>query len=577
MSTETDSAKPGPDVADGAAPPEKPQASSAPVPPAPPAAPFVASAVSTPGAEESGPKRLSVSTPAVTPAPAGEEGAVPREGDILAGKYRIDRVLGQGGMGVVVAAHHTTLRQNVAIKYLLPEAAKRDDSSARFLREAQAAFSIQSEHVARVMDVGTLETGSPYMVMEYLTGSDLGAVLAQRGPLAVQDAVEYILQASEAIAEAHALGIIHRDLKPANLFLTTRADGSPLVKVLDFGLSKATKPDTMDASLTAANVIMGSPFYMSPEQIRSLKGLDARTDIWALGVILYQLLTGVRPFEAESLGSLFFTIGADTPAPLRTRRPELPEALDNAILKCLEKDPRVRTQSVAELARAIAPFGTDDARISVERIHRVLSDGTPFPRRISIGDSTAGSALLEDAAKAATAGDEEGIAPTLAIPARDSAPLDGAAPAVSNRANPPSEKLKSGSMAAVARDGSSPPSMVPPPRAKGRGGLVGVVLGVAVLAVTGVTVLSLRKLPPDTAQAGSPTTTTAPTTTAATPPAPAPADSQAAPGPDPSATASAATTADAAPASASAAPAKPPKLPLKPPAQKKPKDPLNRR
>jgi serine/threonine protein kinase len=192
MSTETESAKPGPDVAAGPAPQTEPQAAASP-PPAP--APPVASAVTTPAAEGSGPKRLSVSAAAPAPgavtAPVGGESAVPREGDILAGKYRIDRVLGQGGMGVVVAAHHTALRQNVAVKFLLPDAAKRDDATERFLREARAAVSIQSEHVARVMDVGTLETGSPYMVMEYLTGSDLGAVLVQRGRLPVQDAVEY--------------------------------------------------------------------------------------------------------------------------------------------------------------------------------------------------------------------------------------------------------------------------------------------------------------------------------------------------------------------------------------------------
>ncbi len=188
------------------------------------------------------------------------DGDIPKEGDVLAGKYRIDRVLGKGGMGVVVAAHHTTLRQNVAVKFLLAATAKRGDATERFLREARAAVSIQSEHVARVTDVGTLESGAPYMVMEFLTGSDLGQVLEERGPLPVEEAVDYVLQACEAIAEAHALGLIHRDLKPANLFVTTRADGSPLIKVLDFGLSKATKPDTLDASLTATNVVMGSPY-----------------------------------------------------------------------------------------------------------------------------------------------------------------------------------------------------------------------------------------------------------------------------------------------------------------------------
>ncbi len=268
----------------------------------------------------------------------GTDGELPKEGDILAGKYRIDRVLGRGGMGVVVAAHHTTLRQKVAVKFLLPSATKRGDAAERFLREARAAVSIQNEHVARVSDVGTLDTGAPYMVMEFLTGSDLGDVIEQRGPLPIDEAVDYVLQACEAIAEAHALGIVHRDLKPANLFLTARADGSPLVKVLDFGLSKATKPDAMDASLTATHVVMGSPYYMSPEQIRSFKKIDARADIWSIGVILYQLLTGACPFVADSLGALFMAVGADPVPSMRALRPEIPEDLEAAVVKCLVKD-----------------------------------------------------------------------------------------------------------------------------------------------------------------------------------------------------------------------------------------------
>ncbi|MFT3769335.1 MAG: serine/threonine-protein kinase [Minicystis sp.] len=253
-----------------------------------------------------------------------ESEPLPHEGDVLAGKYRVERLLGRGGMGFVVAAEHTTLRQKVAVKMLLPEAAKREDATERFLREARAAVAIKSEHVARVMDVGTLDSGEPFMVMELLAGSDLGAVVQQRKTLPAAEAVDYILQACEAIAEAHAIGIIHRDLKPANLFLTARADGSPLVKVLDFGLSKVTGPNAFEASLTQANTIMGSPFYMSPEQVRSLKGLDKRSDIWSLGVILYQLLAGVRPFEAEALAELFLKIGAEPAPRLATHRPDLP-------------------------------------------------------------------------------------------------------------------------------------------------------------------------------------------------------------------------------------------------------------
>jgi serine/threonine-protein kinase len=303
--------------------------------------------------------------------PASDDG-LPKEGDIVAGKYQVEKVLGKGGMGVVVSARHTSLRQHVAVKFLLPKAMTLPGAAERFIREARAAVAIKSEHVARVIDVGELPTGEPYMVMEYLTGTDFGQVLKTRGTLPAKEAVDYLLQACEAIAEAHAVGVVHRDLKPGNLFLTTRADGSPLVKVLDFGLSKATKPGEDEHSLTAPDVIVGSPHYMSPEQLRSLKQVDARSDVWALGVILYQLLSGRRPFESESLVGTCARIAAEPPTPLRERKPDVPPELEAVILRCLEKDREKRVQSVAELARLIAPYGSERAPISVERIVRVI-------------------------------------------------------------------------------------------------------------------------------------------------------------------------------------------------------------
>ncbi|HEY3664483.1 MAG TPA: serine/threonine-protein kinase, partial [Polyangiaceae bacterium] len=211
-----------------------------------------------------------------------------REGDVLAGKFRIERVLGQGAMGVVVAATHIQLDERVALKFLLPEALANADAVARFAREARAAVKIKSEHVVRVSDVGTLESGSPYMVMEYLQGQDLSEWMTNHGTLNVSDAVEFLLQACEALAEAHALGIVHRDLKPANLFVTARRDGTPCIKVLDFGISKFTAPGS-NLNMTKTSTIMGSPLYMSPEQLSSTRTVDARTDIWALGVILFEL------------------------------------------------------------------------------------------------------------------------------------------------------------------------------------------------------------------------------------------------------------------------------------------------
>lgn len=228
-------------------------------------------------------------------------------GDILADKYRVEAVLGRGGMGVVVAAQHLQLGQRVAIKFLLVEPAKNSDAVERFLREARAAVRIQSEHVARVIDVGTLASGAPYMVMEFLVGCDLAELIRTEGAQPISKVADLVLQAGEAIAEAHSKGIIHRDLKPANLFLTERPDGTSLVKVLDFGISKSTTADELgapQASMTATATVMGSPLYMSPEQMRSTKNVDARTDIWSLGVIVFELLTGRPVYEAESLPGL---------------------------------------------------------------------------------------------------------------------------------------------------------------------------------------------------------------------------------------------------------------------------------
>jgi serine/threonine-protein kinase len=302
-------------------------------------------------------------------------GAPVSEGEVLAGKYRVERVLGEGGMGIVVAAQHVQLGQRVAIKFLLPQACLMPEAVERFIREARASVQIRSEHVARVSDVGTLETGSPYMVMEYLQGSDLSAVLRSRHRLQPLEATDYLLQACEAIAEAHSLGIVHRDLKPANLFLTRRADGSSLVKVLDFGISKINPVGggASSGGVTATTAVMGSPLYMSPEQVRSSKSVDARTDVWSLGVILHELLTGRTAFEADTLPAVLAAVVADAPAPLRAHLPDAPVELERVIQRCLEKDLTQRYQSVADLANALLPFAPPSARVSVERIARLVS------------------------------------------------------------------------------------------------------------------------------------------------------------------------------------------------------------
>ncbi len=302
-----------------------------------------------------------------------------KEGDILAGKYRVERVLGIGGMGVVVAAHHIHLDERVALKFLLPEALGDADAVARFAREARAAAKIKSEYVARVTDVGTLPGGVPYMVMEYLEGGDLAGWIRQRGPLPIEQAVEFVLQACVAVADAHALGIVHRDLKPANLFCVRRNDGQLFVKVLDFGISKLTDraggaSSTMTAqgmAFTKTAALMGSPLYMSPEQMRSARAVDTRTDIWALGVILFELLAGRAPFLAETVTDLAIKIATEPTPSIRGLRPDVPGGLEAAIGRCLEKEARDRYGSVADLALALRRFAPKRAAALIERISAI--------------------------------------------------------------------------------------------------------------------------------------------------------------------------------------------------------------
>ncbi|MEO6419622.1 MAG: serine/threonine-protein kinase [Polyangiaceae bacterium] len=318
--------------------------------------------------------------------PAG----VPRPGDMLLGKYQVERVLGRGGMGIVFAAKHLELDEQVAIKVLLPAAAASKDLVGRFLREGRAAVKIRSEHVARIRDVGKLENGAPFIAMEYLDGKDLSTILREQGRLSVQVAVDYVLQACEALAEAHALGIIHRDLKPANLFLIRRADGSTCIKVIDFGISKTTA-EPAEMSLTRTNSIIGSPLYMSPEQMRSSRTVDARSDIWSLGIILHELLTGTTPHDADSMPELYAHVLTKPAPPLRRARPDAPAALEAAILCSLQADCELRFLNIADFVTAIAEFGSTDARASADRIRKVIQLS---PLSAITGTSNAVSAVM---------------------------------------------------------------------------------------------------------------------------------------------------------------------------------------
>jgi len=303
-----------------------------------------------------------------------QEVAGVRDGQILAGKYRVERVLGVGGMGVVVAATHLQLDTKVALKFLLPTMLGNQEVVGRFAREARAAVKIQSEHVARVLDVGTLENGAPYLVMEFLEGGDLGAWIQRQGPLPIEQAVDFVLQACVGVASAHGIGIVHRDLKPANLFCLRGNDGQFVIKVLDFGISKLTdagwSPDGLSGTKTAS--VMGSPFYMSPEQMVSAKDVDAQADIWALGVVLYELLTTARPFSGESLPEIAIKVATAQFAPVERFRSDVPPSLEAVIVKCLEKDKKRRYANVAELALALAGFGSKRSQASVERVVGII-------------------------------------------------------------------------------------------------------------------------------------------------------------------------------------------------------------
>jgi serine/threonine protein kinase len=322
---------------------------------------------------------------------------LPQPGDLLAGKYRIGATLGRGGMGVVVSGMHETLRQSVAIKFLRPAYARDEDSLRRFLREARAAASLRSVHATRIFDIDCTDAGVPYIVMELLLGTSVDRVLEEQGAFTVPAAVDCLLELCDALSEAHAAGLVHRDLKPSNLFLASAPDGDPILKVLDFGISKslasASEPGAGETSLTAPNTLLGSPQYMSPEQVRNARGVDARTDIWAIGVILYELLTRMPPFESDSIPHLYALILSAAPRPLAAIHPRVPPKLAEVAVRCLEKDPARRPADVVALAIALAPFGSRRAPEILARTLKAVdrAPGSPGSRASLAPSATAAS------------------------------------------------------------------------------------------------------------------------------------------------------------------------------------------
>src|SRR5499427_6473237 len=300
-------------------------------------------------------------------------------GDVICGKYQVSQLIGAGGMGFVVSAIHLELGEKVALKFLRPEALSNQELVGRFAREARASVRIKSEYVARVFDVGSLPDGQPFMVMEYLEGKDLADVLRDEGPLPVKRAVEYVMQACEALAVAHAAGVVHRDVKPENLFVVQQSQGLDSIKVLDFGISKvALTGSVFETKMPAVKTMMpmGSPVYMSPEQVRAKRDIDARTDIWALGCTLYELLAGVAAFDAPSLTQITAAILESDPPSLQTLCSLVPPELEGVVVRCLMKDANLRFQNVGELAIALYPFAPRRARISAERCSYVLNTGS---------------------------------------------------------------------------------------------------------------------------------------------------------------------------------------------------------
>ncbi|HEY8073191.1 MAG TPA: serine/threonine-protein kinase [Labilithrix sp.] len=290
-------------------------------------------------------------------------------------------------MGVVVAAHHELLDQHVAVKLLYQDVADREAQS-RLLLEARSAAKLQSEHVARVVDVDTGADGLPFIVMELLDGADLCQIADNRGALPRWLVVDYILQALEGLAHAHARGIIHRDLKPSNLFLANKPDGTQVIKILDFGISKSTSdepPDRRTAQLTGGRSVLGSPPYMSPEQVRSPKTVDHRTDIWSLGICMYELLTNSMPFGGEQIQETFAQILEREPTSVRALVSGVPEGLERVIQRCISKKREERFPDVGELAKALAPYGSGTWIQSADRVAATLQRGAD--------DATSGARL----------------------------------------------------------------------------------------------------------------------------------------------------------------------------------------
>ena len=428
------------------------------------------------------------------------------QGEIIGGRYRVERIVAEGGMGIIVAAKHIELEENVAIKFLRDEFASKPEIVGRFAREAKAAAKIKSTYTATVHDVGISEERGPYIVMEFLEGEDLESMLQADGRINFTRATEWMMQAGEAICAAHAAGIIHRDIKPANLFLVKSDHGVPIIKVLDFGVSKTALTGNVfggTISLVKTQSLVGSPIYMSPEQLRGTQDVTFVSDVWSIGAVLYELITGDTAFTGSSITELCAAVLEAQPAPISQRAPDCPPGLSDAIMRCLEKDPGDRFQTVAELVVALAPYAPKRARMSVDRVVAVSKSAGLLPESyeppITLSPPLLGSLVPLPPGSLAQRPPPQGLLETM--PEGESAPLserDGAALSLRETTRP---MLSNISLAgARARE----PEEVARPRWP-----VFVAIGLVTTAALVSVVWLSRSSPPASAPATPPTTAAA--------------------------------------------------------------------
>ena len=333
-------------------------------------------------------------------------------GTVVGQKYRIDEVIAEGGMGVVYKGWHLILEHPIAIKVVRPELAQYPEAIARFIDEARASAQLQGIHSTHVLDIGIIDNGPPFMVLEYLEGRDLCQVLATDGPLPLTQAADYVLQTCEAVAEAHARRIVHRDLKPDNLFIQTMPDGTGILKVIDFGIAKRLGLDARPYMQRGQSC--GSPDYMAPEQMNTPEQVDERADIWSIGVILFELLTNCVPFHSETVHSICVKVMTSEPIPLRSLRPDLPAEIEQIVQRCLSKQREGRYPNVGDLAQDLVPFASTEAAQSHERILRLL--GEPETNAAPVGPMRAlsrSSPLARDATPLRTANATQDVLPRV--------------------------------------------------------------------------------------------------------------------------------------------------------------------